>query len=103
MFPEGKRSKGKGLHVAKTGAAKLAIDAHSPIVPMAVIGSDKFFKQFPRRARVQIKILPPLWPKPEETPQALTDRMMVTLAQALPAEMRGVYAQLPIGFETKMQ
>lgn len=95
MFPEGKRSKGKGLAVAKTGAARLAIQANCPIVPMAVEGSDQFFKQFPQRARVRITLLPPLVPKPGETSLALTDRLMFTLAQALPESMRGVYAELP--------
>src|SRR5512147_1856475 len=52
MFPEGKRSKGRGLSVAKTGTARLALEANCPIVPMTVVGSDKFFKQFPHRARV---------------------------------------------------
>ena len=99
MFPEGTRSKGKGLNVAKTGAARLALDAQCPILPMAVSGSDQFFKRFPHRARVQIRLLPPIWPKPEETAVALTDRMMFTLARALPEEMRGVYAEAPRGFE----
>ena len=99
MFPEGKRSKGQGLSVAKTGAARLAIDANCPLVPMAVTGSDQFFKRFPHRARVQIKLLPPIWPKPSESPLALTDRLMFTLAQALPEDMRGVYARQPEGFE----
>jgi 1-acyl-sn-glycerol-3-phosphate acyltransferase len=103
MFPEGKRSKGKGLSVAKTGAARLATEANCPIVLMAVTGSDRFFKQFPQRARVHIKILAPLRPKPGENPLALTDRMMFTLAQALPEEMRGVYAEKPRWFEMVMQ
>jgi hypothetical protein len=30
---------------------------------------------------------------------ALTDRLMFTLAQALPEEMRGVYAEMPEGFK----
>jgi 1-acyl-sn-glycerol-3-phosphate acyltransferase len=98
MFPEGKRSKGKGLALAKTGVARLALDENCPIVPMAVMGSDQFFKRFPHRARVQITVLPPLLPKLEENPLALTDRLMFTLAQALPEEMRGVYAELPRGF-----
>jgi 1-acyl-sn-glycerol-3-phosphate acyltransferase len=98
MFPEGKRSKGKGLAVAKTGVARLAIDANCPIVPMAVVGSDQFFKRFPHRARVRVTLLPPLTPKPGENPLALTDRLMFTLAQALPETMRGVYAELPRGF-----
>ena len=98
IFPEGKRSKGKGLSVAKTGAARLAIEANCPIVPMAVVGSDRFFKRFPHRTCVQITILPPLLPKQGEDPLALTDRLMFTLAQVLPETMRGVYAELPKGF-----
>jgi hypothetical protein len=35
---------------------------------------------------------------PGETPLALTDRLMFTLAAALPVEMRGVYAEMPKGF-----
>lgn len=99
MFPEGKRSQGRGLSVAKTGTARMAIEAHCPILPVTVTGSDKFFKQFPQRARVQISVLPLLQPKTDETPLALTDRLMFTLAQALPEEMRGVYAEVPMGFE----
>ena len=98
MFPEGTRSKGRGLGVAKTGAARLAIEAGAPIVPMAIAGSDKFFQRFPRRAHVTVTLLPPMLPLPGETPLALTDRLMFTLAAALPVEMRGVYAELPKGF-----
>src|SRR6185436_7728300 len=39
MFPEGTRSKGRGLKVAKTGSARLAIEAHCPILPIAIVGS----------------------------------------------------------------
>jgi len=99
MFPEGKRSKGRGLSVAKTGVARLAIEANCPIVLMAVRGSDQFFKRFPHRARVRVQLLPPVLPGPGENPLALTDRLMFTLAQALPEEMRGVYAEMPEGFE----
>jgi 1-acyl-sn-glycerol-3-phosphate acyltransferase len=102
MFPEGKRSKGKGLAVAKTGVARLALEANCPIVLVAVTGSDQFFKRFPHRTRVQIKLLPPLSPKPGETPLALTDRLMFTLAQSLPEDMRGVYAEMPEGFAMEM-
>ncbi len=102
MFPEGTRSKGKGLTVAKTGVARLAIEMDCPIVLTAVTGSDRFFKRFPHRARVRIEFLPPLLPKPGESPLALTDRLMFTLANALPEEMRGVYAEMPRGFATQM-
>lgn len=98
MFPEGRRSQGRGLGVAKTGAARLALDANCPIIPMAVIGTDNFFKRFPRRTDVTIRLLPPILPKPGETPLALMDRVMFTLAESLPEEMRGVYAEKPKGF-----
>jgi 1-acyl-sn-glycerol-3-phosphate acyltransferase len=99
MFPEGARSKGRGLAVAKTGTARLAIEANCPILPVVVTGSDQFFKRFPRRTRIQITFLPLLMSTPGENPLALTDRLMFTLAQALPADMRGVYAEMPEGFE----
>jgi len=98
MFPEGTRSKGRGLGVAKTGTARLAIEASCPIVPMALVGADRFFARFPHRARVIVIFLSPLLPKPDETPLALTDRLMFVLASALPEDMRGVYAEIPKGF-----
>jgi 1-acyl-sn-glycerol-3-phosphate acyltransferase len=98
MFPEGRRSKGKGLGVAKTGTARLALNENCPIVPVAVIGTDKFFQRFPRRTIVTIRLLPPILPKPGETALALMDRTMFALADGLPIEMRGVYAERPKGF-----
>ncbi len=98
MFPEGTRSKGRGLGVAKTGTARLALDANCPVVPMAVIGTDGFFEHFPRRTHVTITILPPILPKSGETPLALMDRIMFALAAGLPENMRGVYAEIPRGF-----
>jgi len=101
MFPEGTRSKGRGLKVAKTGSARLAIEAHCPILPIAIVGSDQFFKRFPRRTLVRITLLQPLLPKLGENPLALTDRLMFTLAQGLPEELRGVYTEVPEGFKIK--
>lgn len=98
MFPEGTRSRGRGLGVAKTGVARMSIETGTPIVPMAITGSDKFFKHFPRRTRVTVRLLPPILPGPRETPLALTDHLMFSLASVLPLEMRGVYSELPQGF-----
>ena len=99
MFPEGTRNKGRGLGVAKTGTARMAIDFNCPIVPMVLTGTDLFFKDFPRRATVTVKLLPLLLPKSGETPLSLTDRLMFSMAAALPADMRGVYVEIPKGFE----
>jgi 1-acyl-sn-glycerol-3-phosphate acyltransferase len=98
MFPEGTRSKGRGLAVAKTGTARMAIEMNCPIMPMIVVGTDHLFKQFPRRSRVTIKMFPPIWPTPGDTPLSLTDHLMFTLAAGLPESMRGVYAEVPKGF-----
>jgi len=98
MFPEGTRSKGSGLNVAKTGTARMAIESNCPIIPMAVTGSDQFFKGFPHRSRVTVSLLPPILPNPHDTPLSLTDRLMFTLAAGLPESMRGVYAEAPKGF-----
>jgi len=98
MFPEGTRNKGRGLGLAKTGTARMAIENNCPVVPMVVIGTDEFFKHFPRRANVTVKLLPPLQPLSGETPLALTDRLMFSLASALPIDMRGVYTEIPKGF-----
>lgn len=99
MFPEGTRSRGRGLAVAKTGSARLAIDAGCPILPMAIIGTDRFFGEFPRRILVTICLLPPLLPLSSDTPLSLTERLMFTLAASLPPHMRGVYAEIPKGFK----
>ena len=95
IFPEGTRSKGKGLHSAKTGAARLAIAANCPIVPMALTGTDLIPKGFPRRVLVTITTGAPLFPRRGETALGLTDRLMFTLAELLPPELRGVYAERP--------
>ncbi|HUH98142.1 MAG TPA: lysophospholipid acyltransferase family protein [Anaerolineales bacterium] len=93
MFPEGHRSRGQGLGPAKTGTARLAIEADCPILPVAITGSDRFFKSFPRRTRVSVTFLPALFPRPAETALELTDRLMFTIASALSEELRGAYAE----------
>ena len=98
MFPEGKRSKGRGLSVAKTGTARLAIEMNCPIIPITITGTDKFFQRFPNRSSVTVKLLPPILPNPHDTPLSLTDRLMFTIAAGLPESMRGVYAEVPKGF-----
>ena len=99
MFPEGTRSRGKGLGLAKTGAARLAIKKQVPIIPMAIIGSDRFFSKFPKRNRVKVKLCKPIPPEKGENVLALTDRVMYSLAENLPPAMRGVYADLAEGFD----
>mgnify|MGYP001591285943 CR=1 FL=1 len=92
IFPEEMRSKGTGMRAAKTGAARLAIHANAPIVPLALTGTHRLFRAWYRSSPVTITLGAPLLPKHFDTPAALTDRLMFTIAQMLPPEYRGVYA-----------
>lgn len=98
IFPEGKRSRGSGLRAAKTGAARFALHAGVPILPVAVVGTDLIFKRFPSRTKVTITVGVPIHPQLDESPLELTDRLMFTLAEMLPPRLRGAYAQKPPGF-----
>jgi 1-acyl-sn-glycerol-3-phosphate acyltransferase len=98
IFPEGSRSRGRGLSPAKTGAARLAIEAGCPVVPMGVDGSQRLFKGFPRRTRLNVNIGHPIWPEPNDSALDLTDRMMFAMAKLLPPALRGIYAEVPKGF-----
>ena len=98
IFPEGTRSRGRGLRAAKTGAARFAIQAQCPIVPMAIDGSQRVLKTFPRRTTITVKLGEPIHPQSNEGSLALTDRMMFAIADMLPKELKGVYAVAPHGF-----
>jgi 1-acyl-sn-glycerol-3-phosphate acyltransferase len=102
IFPEGTRSRGLGLRAAKTGAARFAIQANCPIVPMAINGSQRVLKSFPRRTTVEVKIGTPIYPQANEGALALTDRLMFAIADMLPKELKGVYAVAPNGFGTQL-
>jgi 1-acyl-sn-glycerol-3-phosphate acyltransferase len=96
MFPEGTRSKGRGLGAAKLGSARLAIEAGCPIVPLAISGTESMLKRFPRRTRVALRFLRPIRPLPGETALDLTNRVMSLLASNLPGALRGAYSDLPL-------
>jgi 1-acyl-sn-glycerol-3-phosphate acyltransferase len=98
MFPEGTRAMGRGLSVAKTGSARLAIEKNVPIIPIAHYGIDEIFTNFPRRGHVHLVVSPSILPDVDDDPLSLTDRVMFTLARNLPRRMRGVYSELPPGF-----
>lgn len=93
MFPEGTRSRGKGLALAKPGAARLAIEEHCPLVVLSVDGIQNLTKNFPRQTRVKVVIAPPIFPTLRDHPLALTDKLMFVMASNLPEELRGVYAE----------
>lgn len=98
MFPEGTRSRGKGLAPARPGAARLAIEAGCPVLVVSLSGVERLFQTFPRRTVVNVVIAPPIFPTENDTPLSLTDKIMFTMAANLPPELRGVYAERPAGW-----
>jgi 1-acyl-sn-glycerol-3-phosphate acyltransferase len=98
IFPEGTRSKGHGLRTAKTGAVRMALAFNCPLLPVAVNGTQQLFKNLPNRPVISIKVGNPIYPQPDDSALALTDKLMFTLAEMLPREMRGVYTDHPAGF-----
>lgn len=93
MFPEGTRSKGRGLKPGKTGAARLALECNCPIIPVGIDGTQRITKDFPKRTPVRINIGEALYPEPNETALGLTERLMYSLADLLPTHLRGVYTE----------
>ncbi len=91
MYPEGERSKTNTMQEGKVGPAYLAIKSKTPIVPVAIIGTNRLFENFPRRTAVSVQVGQPIYREEEETAYELTDRLMNTIAAMLPPEMRGVY------------
>jgi 1-acyl-sn-glycerol-3-phosphate acyltransferase len=99
MFPEGTRSKTGALQRGKLGVARIAIGAEAPIIPVVVINSEPVLHdvlKFQRRPLVTVRFGPPILPPtgvgtPAEVQQLTTD-MMLALADLLPPERRGYYA-----------
>lgn len=69
IYPEGTRSPDGRLYRGKTGVARMAIEAGVPVVPIAMVGTDRvqpIGRVWPRLARVEMHIGPPLMPPGED-------------------------------------
>jgi 1-acyl-sn-glycerol-3-phosphate acyltransferase len=94
VYPEGTRSPDGRLYRGKTGVARVAIQARVPVVPVAMVGTDRvqpIGRVWPRLARVEVRIgaplKPPAAPAPDAAPDAekrlareFTDRVMDAIA-----------------------
>jgi 1-acyl-sn-glycerol-3-phosphate acyltransferase len=105
MFPEGTRSKSGRLLRGKTGAARIALAAGVPIVPVAITNTAQLFKrQGWRRPLVTVHFGKPIaWDvsshdndDDSEIARAYTDVVMGEIAAMLPEELRGEYATAPV-------
>lgn len=87
LFPEGTRQPGPGLGPAQPGAALLAMQAAAPIVPAALVGTDRLFARtlgIPLPRKVRVRFGPPIPPQAgaadrREARRRLTEAMMDSL------------------------
>lgn len=99
MFPEGTRSPNNVLQHGKSGAARIAMQAQAPVVPVVVLNSERMLRGLGRRLRspqVIIRFGKPIYCQGDQTDVALvrqhTEKIMQAIAALLPAELRGEYA-----------
>lgn len=106
VFPEGTRSVTGGLKDVYPGVALIAVKSGVPILPTAIIGSDRLpFNGHKGRRRadgrlaVTVRIGRPFELAAKDANGKrrdltdLTDEMMIEIAKLLPEEYRGIYAE----------
>jgi 1-acyl-sn-glycerol-3-phosphate acyltransferase len=101
VFPEGTRSNSARLRPAFSGSALVALRSGAPVLPVGIAGTEKFKSVGGalRRPQVTVNIgcpfyLPPINSRPTKVELAkLTDSIMRRIAELLPPEYRGHYAE----------
>jgi 1-acyl-sn-glycerol-3-phosphate acyltransferase len=103
IFPEGTRSPTGALQAAKEGATVLALRSGAQIAPIAIVGSQRFWKKgnvVPRPGRKMAVLVGdpftltlPAAADRKEAMRLATVELMRHIAELLPEEQRGVYAE----------
>jgi 1-acyl-sn-glycerol-3-phosphate acyltransferase len=103
LYPEGTRVESGGLRPAEPGAGFLARSTGAAVQPVALVGTRECFPKgarWPRRVPVSIRFGVPFRlsdRRPDGSRihnQEATDAIMLAIAELLPEEMRGVYADV---------
>jgi len=99
VFPEATISRAFTPIPMKSGAARMAIDAEVPIVPIVTWGAHRLWTKgrkprLQRHVPVSIHVGEPLMPKPGESAQELTDRLAETLTRLID-EVQRAYPDRP--------
>ncbi len=102
IYPEGTRSPDGRLHKGKTGVARLALEGRVPVIPVAMIDTDKFQptgQLIPNLSRVGIRFGEPLdfsryegMANDRAVLRAITDEIMYELARLSGREYVDEYA-----------
>jgi len=101
MFPEGKRSSTIQMQAAFPGSALIASRLGVPVLPVSITGTEKLRESFwwLRRPRITVNIGQPFYPSSAGSRLTkaelarLTDSMMRHIAELLPPEYQGQYAE----------
>jgi 1-acyl-sn-glycerol-3-phosphate acyltransferase len=103
VYPEGTRITSGGLHRPEPGAGFIATLSGAPVLPVAVSGSREVFGKgfkLPRRAPLRLEFGDP-FKIPSRLPdgrrvehQDASDAIMLSIAELLPEELRGEFADL---------
>lgn len=103
IYPEGTRSPDGRLYRGKTGVARMALEAGVPVIPVAMIDTDKIQpigKRIPRIMKVRIKIGAPLefsrydgMANDRFVLRSMTDELMYELMELSGQEYADMYAQ----------
>ncbi len=102
ISPEGTRTKSGVLEAAHEGTALIAVKSGAPILPVAMWGGKKFWHNLIRlrRTPVGMRVGEPLvvlssdGKATREVLRAITGELMHYIARLLPAEYRGLYADV---------
>jgi 1-acyl-sn-glycerol-3-phosphate acyltransferase len=99
IYPEGTRSPDGALYRGKTGVARMAAEAHAPVIPVGLIGTREIMpkdKKMPHlRGEVTIRFGTPRTAPDVEDPLALrsfVDELMFDIASLSGQEYRDRYA-----------
>jgi len=104
LFPEGHRSPHGSLQLGQPGVALVALQSGAPILPVAITGTADVWN-WPgilKRRRMRFVFGEPFFLSSESSARsnargrlaAATTEIMTRLAQLLPPEQRGVYAEI---------
>jgi 1-acyl-sn-glycerol-3-phosphate acyltransferase len=102
IYPEGTRSPNGKLFRGRTGVARMILEGHVPVVPVAMIDTDKAMpigKRIPRVRRIGVVIGEPLdfsrfegFESDRFILRSITDEIMVEIARLSGQEYLDVYA-----------
>ena len=102
IYPEGTRSPDGRLYRGRTGVGWLALHSGAPVIPVAMIGTEKLLPpghKMPRPGRIEIKIGQPLvfeefrgQPPGAKQRRAVTDQVMAAIGELSGQEYAPMYA-----------